>query len=169
MRRVILVAAAVVLAGIPAAVLAGSDRGGGRLNQQSFAWTNDEITTASNAWRAIDRLRVTTVCPTAPDASAHLSVQLATGNGAAQFRVVRDGVSQLDDAKVTMPPGIVTAETGPFEGSSVAGSFTLVKSGNLDSHGENFRVQWRSPSGTQQVLQKATLVVHWSASRDPCL
>jgi hypothetical protein len=138
--------ALVILAAVPAAVLAATGVFGSDLDHQASRWTTTAATTSSKSWRNVPRL-VLVRC-TLHQVTASVSV---TVSGApVEFRVIIDSVTEAP-----MKPGPArfvpsgsesfsydfVGRTGPFEAD--------------DSHA--FNVQWRSPTGGAVTLRRGVL------------
>jgi hypothetical protein len=137
-------AAVVVLVAIPAAVIAASGTLNGSLDRQSAAWTTTARTTSSPRWRDVPRLTLSRC--TRNQVTAMLNV-MVSGTAPVEFRVRADGVPMQPGRARFSPDGTESfsfdfaRRTEPVEGD--------------DTH--TFIVQWRSPSGSQVILERGLL------------
>jgi hypothetical protein len=157
MRKLLVITGVVLLAGVPAAVLAASGVFGSALDRQASKWTTTPTTTSSTDWRNVPRLSLTRC--TLHQVTAMVSV---TVSGApVQFRVVIDGVPEAPmrpGAARFTPDGTESfsynfvARTAPFEAD--------------DTH--SFAVQWRSPTGADVTLLRGVLNLLYQRGTQGC-
>ena len=137
-------AAVVVLVAIPAAVIAASGTLNGSLDRQSAAWTTTSRTTSSKRWRDVPGMTLTRC--TREQVTAMLNV-MVSGTAPVAFRVRNDGVP--------MQPGQARFAPDGTESFSFAFARRTAPGESGDTH--VFTVQWRSPSGSQVVLERGLL------------
>jgi hypothetical protein len=152
-----LIVGLIVLAAIPAAVLAASGVFSGALDRQSAKWTTTSATTSSTQWRDVPGLSITRC--TLDQVTAMVSV---TVSGApVTFRVIIDGVPEapmrpgrarfVPDGRESFSHTFV-GRTAPFEAD--------------DTH--RFSVQWRSPTGATVTLRRGVLNVLFESGTQGC-
>jgi hypothetical protein len=165
MRRLIVIvsvsSAAALVAGV--AVEASTERGTQVVNRQSLAWAS---TASSSTWADLPGLTAETSCPFRSMASAALSVEIAAASAPVQVRVVRTGITINYDPPVVLQPGAVTVTAAG--GSPSAATFIFGKRRIIDGHGEDYRVQWRSPTRDVATIDKATLKIDWAHAGGTC-
>ena len=167
MRRMLLLVAPVAAITTTALVVhAATGQATQQVNRQSLAWTTSQVTTTSTSWTNVPGLSVETSCPLQPVASAILSVETGQGSAPAQFRVVRHAITIVNDKQHPLQPGAIDVQT-PADAPGLA-TFTFAKKRLVDGHGEDYLVQWRTPSEQQAQLLKATLKVDWAAAGGTC-
>jgi hypothetical protein len=162
-------ALALLVAAVP--VLAGGGQRGGRIDRQTFVWTNDEASTSSTEWEdmpGLDGLSPPNCFTGSNAVTAQASLNLDRGGAPADVRVGMQALSLVDQRK-PMRPGAVSLEGGsPLDGPE-AFSFTFVHPNPPSVHGTVFHVQWRSPSGAEITMRKGTLTVLWDFKKGLCL
>jgi hypothetical protein len=158
MRKLLLVLGSLVLlAAIPAAVLAASGVFGSALDRQSARWTTTSATTSSTAWRNVPRLGLTRCTDNQVTAMISVTVRGAP----VAFRGVIDGVPEAP-----MRPGsarFVPDGTESFSYSFVARTAAFEAD---DSH--RFDVQWRSPTGAPVTLRRGALNLLYQRGNQGC-
>jgi hypothetical protein len=145
MRRIgLVVALAVLIVGLPLAVLAARDSMSSRVDRQKGVVHSGQASTSAKAWRNAPGLRLN-VC-SIREVSATLSV---TVRGApVQFRILADDVPSVSPDRVHFNP---SRHQRSFSFTFLTSSSTFEGS---DSH--HFSVQWRSPTGRRTQLRGAT-------------
>jgi hypothetical protein len=157
MRRFVLIGGVVLLAAVPAAVVAATGAFGGALDRQAAKWRTTPATTANKSWRRVPGLSLTRC--TLNQATATVSVTVR--GGPVQFRVVIDGVPEapmrpgparfVPDGTESFSYGFV-ARTAPFEAD--------------DTH--RFDVHFRSPSGATVTLRRGALNLLYQRGKQGC-
>ena len=153
----VIIGGLLLLAAVPAAVLAASGVFGSALDRQSAKWTTSSATTSNMDWRNVPGLRLTRC--TLHQVTANLSV---TVSGApVRFRVIVDGVPEAPmrgGPARFVPSGIESfsysfvARTAPFEAD--------------DTH--SFTVQWRSTTGGTVRLRRGVLNLLYQRGEQGC-
>ncbi len=162
MRRLLVLVAAVVAVGVTAAVVvARTGEGGGRLDHQTFKWTNEQVSTSRTQWNDIRGLQAGTDCQKDLSTSALVSLELSPGSSPVEVRVAMDDpLSICQDC--TAPEGLMRPRAVRFEGSS---TFNFITRRAVGGHGTEFQVQWRLPQGSppnaSATLDSGTLNVLW--------
>lgn len=166
--RMTAAAALVVFVGLQGATLAGREaRGRGRVDVQTFVTTEDVTGGGSRQWEPVQGSRVHLRCPAGRAATATASIVLDPGP-AARLRV------ETLDPTVSTPSGPARGVARPGAIPVAASrrarpvSFTFAIPRLPGSHAATVRLAWRSPSGDDLGLSKATLRVLWDRSDDPC-
>jgi hypothetical protein len=147
----------VLLAAIPAVVLAASGVFGSALDRQSARWTTTSATTSSTAWRNVPRLSLTRCTDNQVTAMISVTVRGAP----VAFRGVIDGVPEAP-----MRPGsarFVPDGTESFSYSFVARTAAFEAD---DTH--RFDVQWRSPTGAPVTLRRGALNLLYQRGNQGC-
>jgi hypothetical protein len=157
-RRILTIAGAVVLlAAIPAVVIAASGVFGGALDRQAGRWTTTSATTSSTNWRNVPRLSLTRC--TRNQVTAMLS---ATLSGApVQFRAIIDGVPEAP-----MQPG--TARFDPEGTESFSYNFVGPTAPFEADDTHSFAIQWRSPTGNAVTMQRGVLNLLFQSGTQGC-
>ena len=148
MRRIgFVVGLALLIVGLPLAVLAARDSMSSRVDHQKGVARTGQASTSSKAWRDAPGLRLN-VC-SIREVSATLSV---TVSGApVQFRILSDDAPIVSPGRVYFNP---THRQRSFSFTFLTSSSTFEGS---DSH--HFSAQWRSPTGRRVDLRGGTLNV----------
>lgn len=169
MRKLLALAvlAAVALTG---PVLAGGAQRQGRIDTQTFIWTNDEATTSSTEWEDVPGLAELSPsnCFTGSNRVSALASLWLEGSGPVGIRVATRGATLIGEEPTLMKPGAVTADLSPV-GERAALSFNFVHGNPPSSHGTTYSVQWRSPSGSPVTMHKGTLNVIWDFQKGICI
>jgi hypothetical protein len=158
MRKVtVIIGGVLLLAAVPAVVLAASGVFGSRLDRQSAKWTTSSATTSNTNWRNVPGLSLTRC--TLHQVTANLNV---TVSGApVRFRVIVDGVPEAPmrgGPARFVPNGIESfsysfvGRTAPFEAD--------------DTH--SFTVQWRSTTGGPVRLRRGVLNLLYQRGEQGC-
>jgi hypothetical protein len=157
MRKILAAAGALAIAvGVPAVALAATGGNTSALDLQASKWTTTTQQTTGTAWRSVPGLGLT-ICAL-HQVTATLSVQV---NGApASFQIHQDGGPIIAPGAVRFVPAgahdsfsfTFLANTAPFEAN--------------DNHG--FQVEWRSPTGQQATLERATLNLQYEHGTQAC-
>jgi hypothetical protein len=158
MRKVtVIIGGVLLLAAVPAVVLAASGVFGSRLDRQSAKWTTNSATTSNTNWRNVPGLSLTRC--TLHQVTANLNV---TVSGApVRFRVIVDGVPEAPmrgGPARFVPNGIESfsysfvGRTAPFEAD--------------DTH--SFTVQWRSTTGGTVRLRRGVLNLLYQRGEQGC-
>jgi hypothetical protein len=157
MRRFVLIGAIVLLAAVPAAVVAATGAFGGALDRQAAKWRTTPATTANRSWRRVPGLSLSRCTLNQVTATVSATVR----GGPVMFRVVIDGVPEAP-----MRPGparFVPDGTESFSYSFVARTAPFEAD---DSH--RFDVHWRSPSGAQVTLKRGALNLLYQRGKQGC-
>ncbi len=157
MRRFVLIGAIVLLAAVPAAVVAATGAFGGALDRQAAKWRTTPATTANKSWRRVPGLSLSRCTLNQVTATVSATVR----GGPVMFRVVIDGVPEAP-----MRPGparFVPDGTESFSYSFVARTAPFEAD---DSH--RFDVHWRSPSGAPVTLRRGALNLLYQRGKQGC-
>lgn len=157
MRKILAVAGALAIAvGVPTGVLAATGGNASALDLQASKWTTTTQQATTTTWRSVTGLGLT-VCALG-QVTATLSVEV---NGApASFRIREDGGPIIAPGAVRFVPAgdhdsfsfTFLANAAPFEAN--------------DNHG--FGVEWRSATGQQATLERATLNLQYEHGTQAC-
>ena len=157
MRKILVAAvAAAVAVGVPTGVLAATGGNTSALDLQAAKWTSTTQQANTTTWRSVTGLGLT-ICAL-DQVTATLSVEL---NGApASFRIREDGGPIIAPGAVRFVPAgahdsfsfTFLANAAPFEAN--------------DNHG--FGVEWRSATGQQTTLERATLNLQYEHGTQAC-
>ncbi len=156
-----LAACGILLASVVVAS-AETDRAGGRVDWQTFAWINEAVTTTTTEWRNIPGLAASTACGNSRTV-ATVSIDLATESSPVQIRVAMDNPIQRcpDCAQLD---GLLAPRNASLDRTS---SFRFV--GETAPTGVTFHAQWRldpdAPGNGTAALDAATLHVLWNVER----
>jgi hypothetical protein len=163
MRKALVAVIALALL-TPLAVWAGQKEGRSRVDAQSFGWTTTEQSTASGDWKSVEGLGPVALACAPGGATASLSAVVERGSGPVDFRVRMEDLSVAGEGR-PMRPGRATFETGGLAEQGLdSRSITFVAKNVPGTHGSAQQVEWRSPSGTNVTLHKATLRAIWNAA-----
>jgi hypothetical protein len=157
MRKILVAAAALAIAvGVPAVALAASSGNTSALDLQASKWTTTTQQAIGTTWRSVTGLGLT-ICAL-HQVTATLSVEV---NGApASFQIREDGGPIIAPGAVRFVPAgahdsfsfTFLANAAPFEAN--------------DNHG--FDVEWRSPTGQQTTLERATFNLQYEHGTQAC-
>ena len=157
MRKILVTAVAVAIAvGVPTGVLAATSANTSALDLQASKWTTTTQQATTTTWRSVTGLGLT-VCALG-QVTATLSVEV---NGApASFRIREDGGPIIAPGAVRFVPAgdhdsfsfTFLANAAPFEAN--------------DNHG--FGVEWRSATGQQTTLERATFNLQYEHGTQAC-
>jgi hypothetical protein len=156
-KPLVIIGGLVLLAAVPAAVLATSGVFGSALDRQAARWTTTSATTSSTTWRNVPRLSVTRCTVNQVTATVSVTVRGAP----VLFRAIIDGVPEAP-----MRPGsarFVPNGTQSFSYSFVARTAPFEAD---DTH--RFTVQWRSPTGTTVTLRRGVLNLLFQRGTQGC-
>ena len=156
-KPLVIIGGLVLLAAVPAAVLATSGVFGSALDRQAARWTTTSATTSSTNWRNVPRLSLTRCTVHQVTATVSMTVRGAP----VLFRAIIDGVPEAP-----MRPGsarFVPDGTESFSYSFVARTAPFEAD---DTH--RFNVQWRSPTGTTVTLRRGVLNLLFQRGTQGC-
>jgi hypothetical protein len=157
MRKILVAAAAAaVVVGVPAVALAATGGNTSAVDLQASRQTTTTQHAATTAWRSVPGLGLT-ICAL-HQVTATLSVEL-TG-APASFRIREDGGPVIAPGAVRFVPAgdhdsvsfTFLANAAPFEAN--------------DNHG--FSVEWRSATGAQTTLERATVNLQYEHGTQAC-
>jgi hypothetical protein len=157
MRRFVLIGGVVLLAAVPAAVVAATGAFGGALDRQAAKWRTTPATTSNKSWRRVPGLSLSRCTLNQVTATVSATVR----GGPVLFRVVIDGVPEAP-----MRPG--PARFVPDGTESVSYSFVARTAPFEADDSHRFDVHWRSPSGATLTLRRAALNLLYQRGKQGC-
>jgi hypothetical protein len=159
MKKLAVLALIAGLLALPTWLWAKSARGGGTVNRQTFSWTNEKTTTTRSHFTRVKGLKsVVAHCPRGP-VGLTLSADLAQDSAPAHVRVA------YADPNVGCSPAcaVPAMRPGAVRFGPRANSFTFFLGDDPSPHGSGYYMQWRSPTGGEVKLNKASMHLLWNA------
>ena len=158
MRKILAAAAALAIgAGVPTVALAATSGNTSALDLQASKWTTTTQQTTGTTWHSVTGLGPLTICAL-HQVTATLSVEL---NGApASFRIREDG------GPIIAPGAVRFVPAGPHDSFSFTFLANAAPFEANDNHG--FGVEWRSATGQQTTLERATFNLQYEHGTQAC-
>jgi hypothetical protein len=157
MRKILVAAVALAIAvGVPTVVLAATSGNTSALDLQASKWTTTSQQATGTTWRSVTGLGLT-ICAL-HQVTATLSVEL---NGAsASFRIRQDG------GPIIAPGAVRFVPAGPHDSSAFTFLANAAPFEANDNH--SFDVEWRTPTGQQTTLERATFNLQYEHGTQAC-